>query len=392
MLAALSVFFIALGLGQLISTCGKLRGASLVGPSRLAGYGLGTLLLVTGALTIPATWAVLWWTFPAGLLAVILLLLGGSFIAPPPHPDRLFEPDHPAHAGCYPVQIPDGDHLIPGLLLFPPASSVSREKSPPLPGEDVRGGRSAVCIIPGAGDTKTFFKWRLVRAMLAEGLTVLTIDLPGHGEHRHRLLTYPDCLSTIPAAIKFLREQPGVTQVGLAGISLGGAMAIKSLAENSAVRSETDGQIDALVVLETPVRLNYNRALFYRELWNTIYGSPVLPLLREASIKQVLQSWYSGGYRSQHTTGELIEMLNPLKNISRIKGIPILLVYSRRDRVAPPEAARAMRQAVPQATFTESKKASHVMLTLIPEINRQVAHWLKERLGKTPRGYAIRPN
>jgi pimeloyl-ACP methyl ester carboxylesterase len=357
----LSVFLITLGLGQLISTHWRLHGASLVGPNRLAGYGLGMLLLLAGALLLPTTWTVLWWTLPAGPLAVVLLLWGGSFIMPPPHPNQLFEPNHPAHAGCHRVQIPDGDDLIPGLLLFPP-----RRDGP------------AVCIVPGAGDSKTFFKWRLVQAMLAEGLTVLTIDLPGHGDYRHRLLTYPDCLSTVPAAIEFLREQPGVTQVGLAGISLGGAIAIQSLVDNPAVKSE----VKALVVLETPICLNYNRALFYRELWHTLYGAPVMSLLTEASVKQIWQSWHSGGYRSRHTTGELIALLNPLQNIRYLKDIPLLLVYSRRDRIAPLEMAQAMRQAAPQAAFIESKKASHVMLTLMPEVNRQVARWLKRAVGE----------
>jgi pimeloyl-ACP methyl ester carboxylesterase len=238
-------------------------------------------------------------------------------------------------------------------------------------------GHPAVCIVPGAGDTKTFFKWRLVRALLAEGFMVLTIDTPGHGDYRHRLLTYPDCLSTVPAAIKFLHQQLGVSQVGLVGISLGGALAIKSLAENPALKKVTD----VLVVLETPVRLRYTRVVFYREVWHTLYGSPVLSLLREASVRQIWQMWRSGRYHSQHTVDELIDLLNPLENISHLKDMPILLVYSRRDRVAPAEMGRAMRQVVPQAELIETKKASHVMLTLLPEVNRQLAGWLKERLG-----------
>jgi hypothetical protein len=39
-----------------------------------------------------------------------------------------------------------------------------------------------------------------------------------------------------------------------------------------------------------------------------------------------------------------------------------------------------MRQAVPHAAFIESKKASHVTLILIPEINQQLARWLSTQL------------
>jgi pimeloyl-ACP methyl ester carboxylesterase len=412
-MAFLSVFLITLGLGQLISTTWGLWGASLVGMSRLTGYGLGLGLLVLGALILPATWAVLWWTLPAGPLVVILLLWGGSFIVPPPHPNQIFSPEHPIHAGCQSVQIPDGDNFIPGLLLRPLRESQWAQIRAVSAGKygstEFEEEYPAVCIVPGAGDTKTFFKWRLVRAFLSEGFMVLTIDTPGHGDYGHRLLTYPDCLSTVPAALKFLRRQPDVTRVGLVGISLGGALTIQSfssiewaqkrrpnphsaldcqiqserkpLTKKTGAEAETEKLADALVVLETPVRLRYTRALFYREMWHTLYGSPVLSLLREVSVRQVWQMWRSGGYRSRHTVDELIELLNPLENISRLKAMPILLVYSRRDQVAPAEMGRAIQQVVPEAELIETEKASHVMLTLIPEVNRQVTGWLKERLG-----------
>ena len=73
--AALSAFLVTLGLGQLISTCKGWRAASLVGPGRLAGMDLGSLLLLSGALTLPDTWGVLWWAIPAGPAAVAVLLL-----------------------------------------------------------------------------------------------------------------------------------------------------------------------------------------------------------------------------------------------------------------------------------------------------------------------------
>ena len=72
--------------------------------------------------------------------------------------------------------------------------------------------------------------------------------------------------------------------------------------------------------------------------------------------------------------------INPQDNITYLMGTPILLVYSRRDLVAPPEHSQAMREAAPHARFVESKKASHVMLTLIPKVNYQVARWLSEQL------------
>lgn len=363
MQGAAAVFLVTLGIGQLAATVLQLRGASLVGGSRWLGYLCGLGLLLLGGVILPNSFVVLLWTPVIGLLAVSVLLLGGSFFWPPPNPDQIFEPDHPAHGTCRRVEIADGNNKIPGYWLMPPG-----------------GSEAAICLVHGAGDTKTSFKWRLIRALLAEGLAVLTIDLPGHGDYRYRPLAYPEVLTTIPAALRFLRAQPDIYRVGVVGISLGGAIAIRSLAERSVAEPDL---AEALVILETPIQLKLSKSLFYREMWNTYYGSPVLDLLREMSAKQVWDTWHEGGYRSRHSTSSLFDLLDPLVNIKRLDPMPILLVYSRRDRVAPPEHAQAMHQAAPQATLIETKKASHVVLTLIPVINCQVASWLKEQLAAT---------
>jgi pimeloyl-ACP methyl ester carboxylesterase len=215
-----------------------------------------------------------------------------------------------------------------------------------------------------------------VSALLTQGLIVLTLDPPGHGDYRDRPLSYPDCLSIVPAAVNFLRQQSGVSQVALVGISMGGALMLKSLAENPAT------QVDALVVLETPVHLRYTRWVFYQEVWHTLCGSPVLALLREVTAWQFWQTWRSGGWRSRHSVDELTALYNPLASISRVNPRPMLLGYSRRDSVAPAEMGRALQQAAPYADLIETKKASHVMLTLLPEVNRQIADWLREQFDR----------
>jgi pimeloyl-ACP methyl ester carboxylesterase len=348
----IAVFLITLGLGQLVSTGQGWRAASLVGPGRLGGYLAGLMLLTTGAALLLPGWAALGWAVLAGPPALAVLLLAGSVVDPPP------QPDHALFGNACPVQIPHDDMLMPGLLLRPPAPT---------------GG--AVCLIPGAGDHKTWFKWRLMAALLAEGLAVLSIDPPGHGDYRARPMAYPDCLSTVPAAVAFLRQQPGVKRVGVAGISLGGALAVAGLAANP----EAARPVEALVVLETPVQLDYNQALRRLEAWRAL-RAPVLSLLREISVGQIRQTWHTGGYVSRLTTGQLINRLNPAAAITRLENMPILLVYSERDPVAPPEHARRLQQAAPWALTIMDKRASHVTLTLLPAVNRQVAGWLAARL------------
>ncbi len=360
-----AVLLIVLGLGQLSVLIWEWRALSLIGDNKFLGGMVVILLLTTGVSLLPAYWSVLWLALPAGLLAVGLMLLTGSFILPPPHPDRIFNPNYPGHSRCEAVFIPDGKHpAIPGFLLYPLG--------------EPSGG--AVCIVPGAGDTKVNFKWRQIEAFLEDGLIVLTFDPPGHGQYRHRPMTYPDCLSAVPAAVNFLRNQPNVEKVALLGISLGGALALRSLIQQMERIDATIPEIDALVVFATPLYLNYSKAMFYREAWRTIFRAPTLSLFREMTVRQVRQSWNTGGYRSTHNTAEMIELLEPLESIKKLPKVPILLVYSRRDSISPLSMAHTINEFVPEANLIEVSNASHVTIILTPWVNRKVSNWLKVML------------
>ena len=213
------------------------------------------------------------------------------------------------------------------------------------------------------------------------GLTVLTIDSPGHGEYRERIMAYPDCLSAVPAMLRFLKKQPNITKVGGIGISLGGAIALGSLAARVEAGDNLADLLDALVIVATPTHLHYSNRMFYGEAWRTFYRAPVLSLFQEMSAYQMRRAWTTGGYRTNLSTAQLFHALNPLENIKKLRTIATLLVYSRWDSVAPLEMGQAMQQAS-QADLLESKKASHVLLTLSPEINRSIAKWIRMTLGK----------
>lgn len=361
LIAAPAIFLITLGLAQLISGLWGLRAASLTGSKRWAGYVLGGLLVLWGGFLLPpgpaAGWPIL--TLPAAFLAVFLLFGAGSRIDSPTHPDRFFDPVHPEHGGCTRLNLPDGHHILPALLLKP---RPDQDKS------------VAVCLLHGAGDSKTGFKWRLVRALLAEGVTVLTVDLPGHGENKNNPLCYPDFLSAIPSALAFLRNTPGIKRVGLAGISLGGAMAISWLGQS--------GQwVDALVVIAAPIYLGDLRRLRPKEAWQAILSPTFLSLFREMSLPQLWQSWQEGGYVSRHHAGDLIKWLDPGQNIRRINAkIPIALVYSDRDFIAPLNFGITLQQTAPQTELLVAHRDSHITLTLNPHTNKRLAGWLSRKL------------
>lgn len=352
-----AAFFITLGVGQLIGTYWRLSGVSLVGSNRWTGYTLALLLIGVGAVFLPNTPAVVLWVLLIAPLVFVILAVGGSLIFPPTPMDALFEPTHPAHSGCRRIQIDDGEHQIPGFLLTPP--------------DYVADSGGAVCLFHGLGDTKNAFKWRLVRSFLDHGLSVLTIDLPGHGEQLERPLAYPDALSSVSASLRYLHNQAGFQSVGVIGISLGGALAINALAQ----QKELLNFVTSVVVIGTPVKVRYTDALYYKEVWNTYFGTPVLSLLRETSVKQIWDKWEPGMFNIEQSIDELFDLLDPLRNIEKLRQVPILLIYSRLDSVAPLSHGTQMQQAVPHATLVKLNHVSHVMLTLLPRINDKIARW-----------------
>ncbi|MEM7029289.1 MAG: alpha/beta fold hydrolase [Chloroflexota bacterium] len=364
MLHFLFVFCVTLGLAQLGSTYNQWRTMSLVGENRAWGVIVSAGLILFGLWGLfdaPLLPTFIWPLFTVPL-SLILLLTAGSYIRPPEHPDILFSKTHPEHSGCESVSIPNGDETIPGLLLFPHA--------------EIRLN-SAVCVVHGSGDNKKNFKWRLIHALLAQGFTVLTIDMPGHGDYVETPFQYPECLRIIPTAIRYLQARLGDEAIGLLGISLGAAVSLRSLVNVSGLN------VGALALIEMPLQVEFNQRLFYKEAWQA-FNAPVLSLYRDISLRQMRESWKQGAIRSKHSTTETFDLLDPESAICQLEpGLPLLLVYSQHDPIALLAHGQKLKKSAPQAELVVIKKASHVTLTLMPAVVDQIAVWLYKNLAHT---------
>ena len=348
----LSPFLLTLGLMQLIAAHMGLRGVSLTGRWRWPGYLLGGALFAGGVLLLPRSPLALVMVLPASLLALVCLLALGSLIGYRLNSARFLRPGDWPEGHCEAVHIPNGDSAIPGLLITPPAAT---------------GG--AVCLTHGSGDTKTAFKWRLIGALLNRGLTVLTIDLAGHGENETPQ-RWPECTTEIPAALAWLRAQPGVQRVGLLGISMGGA-----LSAHAAVAASPE----VLALCETPTTFEYTPAMAWREGWHTA-RSPVLDLMRETTAWQIWRAWNVGSGRREIALSDLIRFLDVPRQVARLT-CPLLLVYGRRDDIAPADHGRRLYQvAKSHSHLLLVPGASHLTLILLPLATRFLADWFAQYL------------
>lgn len=350
----LSPFLLVLGLMQMLAARMGLCGVSLTGHRRRLGYPVGGALFLGGASSLPGTFWVFVLVLPASLLALVCLLAVGSLVGRRLDSACFLRPGDWPEGNCRAVRIPNGERVIPGLLITPPTAT-----------------GAAVCLVHGSGDNKTAFKWRLVGALLSRGLTVLTVDLAGHGENPTPQ-RWPDCKTEIPAALAWLRGQVGVGRIGLLGISMGGALS---------AHAATVANPDALALCETPVSFHFSQSLLWREVWGVL-RSPVLNLMREITAWQIWRTWDTGGGKREVPLSFLIRRLDVPGQVARLT-CPLHLVYGQRDEIAPPAHGGQLHHIADVPThLTIVRGASHLSLTLLPQTTHTLADWFAKQLIK----------
>ncbi len=270
-----------------------------------------------------------------------------------PHLDPL----HALGIGAYPgyhidrVEIALDDGYVPALHLVPQG-----------------GAPAAVCVAHGSGCDRTSYAWRLAETLRRCGVAVLLIDLDGHGENP-RPQRFPQMLDNIHGSVAWLRQR--YTRVGVLGVSLGGCLAARAIADGAPA--------DALAVLESPPLLHFTRADMWREGAGLVQPR-LLGMFAETTAYQLYHGWRTAPIRAQISTWDLIAACDLTGSLARIQQ-PLLLLYGTRDAIVPPRQAAQVRAAAPpQARFRFIRGASHLTMVLMPQTQREVARWVREML------------
>jgi alpha-beta hydrolase superfamily lysophospholipase len=262
-------------------------------------------------------------------------------LRPGRHTDRVVEHVH----------IPMDEGYLPALHLAPLA-----------------GAAAAVCMLHGSGDHKAAYTWWPADALLARGIAVLLIDLDGHGENP-RPQRFPGIIDDVFAAVDWLRER--YARIGVLGISLGGALAARAVADGASV--------DALAALEAPPRLILTKADMRREAL-ALARPRLLHAFRDCTVEHLARAWPSAPIRAEISTWDLFDALDLLGSLPRIAA-PTLLMYGANDKIVKPDQAVQARLAAPQgAQFRLVPGASHLTLIVDPAVMREVADWFAGQL------------
>jgi alpha-beta hydrolase superfamily lysophospholipase len=261
----------------------------------------------------------------------------------------------PGHYNAYTIDrlhipISQGGYL-PALHVVPHSSALA-----------------AVCIIHGSGCDKTSYAWRMVDTLIGRGMAVLLIDLDGHGENP-RIQSFPEITEDAVAAVAWMRER--YARVGLLGISLGGCVAARAVADGVAV--------DALVVLEAPPLLHYTKADVYREAL-ALARPYLLDIFNDCTVQALVRAWEYPPIRAAISTWDLIAALDVPASLPKISA-PLLLLYGGSDAIVKPRQAAEVWAALPVgATFHLVPGASHLTLILTPTALCAIGEWLEAKL------------
>jgi len=179
-------------------------------------------------------------------------------------------------------------------------------------------------LICGAGDNRFAFKHILIPEIVRHGISVLSIDPPGHGDHMHRPTTLASVQHAARAAADWIFERPACRGVGVLGISFGGCQAAWLAAH--------DERIAALVTLAAPVTLEpVTEAKRWREGLQLFLPRNV-GLLRRSSPRQILAEWFSmRGAVFGESLYDMIERFEMERTIAAIGARPTLIVHGDAD-------------------------------------------------------------
>jgi pimeloyl-ACP methyl ester carboxylesterase len=308
----------------------------------VAAAGIGYFTFAATRTHIPAAMAL-----GAALLALplhlVLALLAGRSFAPEQWDTIGSFEGHRIAA----VELPASTGSIPALLYEPLGSSAG-----------------AIVVLHGAGAHKTFYNWPLFEALLHAGFAVCAVDLDGHGDNQ-RILDFPTVLEDLSAAVTWLRTRWSF--VGVAGVSLGGCVAARAVAEGTPV--------DALALFEAPVTVDVTTRVMRHERW-TLLRFGTWSLHRYAGTLPLIRAWATQPTRTRISTVDLIERLDICGSLRRIE-VPVWLCYGASDWVVPLWQVHEIQAAAPPGTpLVLLSRATHLSVAIDPRGLRALKQWL----------------
>jgi alpha-beta hydrolase superfamily lysophospholipase len=204
-----------------------------------------------------------------------------------------------------------------------------------------------VVYVHGAATADWLAQAPLFEALLARGLAVLAFDLDGYGTNP-AALDPKGVLRCVPAALEAARQLPGVNaaRIGVYGLSLGAALALKALPRADWVK--------ALTLYAPPLGVAPTHRDRLLELAGTFHPY-ALPVLATAPTGHVARTFlepirFAGEARHdmfhpefQARIDALVRGLDPLGSARAAPALPTLIINGAWDALVTPQDVERLR-------------------------------------------------
>ena len=246
-------------------------------------------------------------------------------------------------------------------------------------------GAPTILLVHGSGVSAR--SWTAQLEGLGQGLRVLAIDLPGHGESdlmpEATVQAYADAAR---ALVETLRLGP----VFVAGHSLGGAVAV-------ALAGRYPNMVKGLILLSTCAKLPETDSSLEGLLW--YLPGPIRKIVFFSMAKKILFAPGARG-RAVQVGMEEIRACRPetilkdvaaarrmdLEEVARGLRVPTLILCGSRDKLTPPALSERLNDLIPSSRLLVLEGAGHMLPLEAPErVNRQILEFVESQEGFGPR-------
>jgi 3-oxoadipate enol-lactonase len=239
---------------------------------------------------------------------------------------------------------------------------------PRLAGVTVGGSGPALVLGQSLG-TSTIL-WERATPLLTPHFTVLSVDLPGHGESPPA--TEPFTVAELADAVVATATDAGIERFTYAGVSLGGQVALE-------VALRHPDRVDGVAIICSAARIGTEEAWRDRAAMVRVQGTGAL-------VAASAERWFAPGFieAQPEAAGALLRSLafadaesyalccealatsDIRPRLAEIT-VPLLALWGALDPVISPEQARSVAEAAPRGIGIEVARAAHLAPVEDPE-------------------------
>jgi pimeloyl-ACP methyl ester carboxylesterase len=245
------------------------------------------------------------------------------------------------------------------------------------------GSGPALVLLHGVGHRRQ--AWQPVLDLLTPHRTVITVDLPGHGESPPLRAAGRPAVSVMAEEIFALFDELGLDRPHVAGNSLGGALALIAGAHG---RAATVTGLSPAGFWARPWQHGYAKAVFVSAQLAGAAVRPFVPALARSTIgRSLLEGAFvstPSNLTAEQAVADTLAFLQAREAVAAVfadgvsfteavpDSVPVTIAWGTRDRMLPPSQARVAMSRVSHARFVPLPGCGHVPMSDDPELVAKV--------------------